>query len=119
MKAIDLFAGDGGVKGHVVSMQSEGWRDGRPVQSVAVCECGWRNTVAWGEYAAQDHAIYSHWMEQHEYKFNAQVSRPCPDCGAKVGEQHNDWCDVERCPDCGGQLISCDCECKLRRNYGH
>ena len=50
-----------GVKGHVVSMQTKGARAGRPAYSVAVCECGWNNTVAWGEHEAQDRAIYAHW----------------------------------------------------------
>lgn len=53
-----------GVKGHVVSMQSEGWSNGRPVQSVAVCECGWSNTVSWGGHEAQDRAISAHWKAQ-------------------------------------------------------
>lgn len=33
----------------------------------------------------------------------------CGDCGAKEGEYHLDGCDIERCPVCYGQLISCGC----------
>lgn len=33
--------------------------------------------------------------------------RNCPDCDAKPGEKHRHGCDVERCPCCGFQLLTC------------
>jgi hypothetical protein len=33
----------------------------------------------------------------------------CGDCGSTPGHLHHPECDMERCPRCGGQLISCGC----------
>lgn len=34
----------------------------------------------------------------------------CHDCGVDPNNFHINGCDVERCPNCGRQSISCDCE---------
>ena len=33
----------------------------------------------------------------------------CGDCGGHYGEKHTQGCDLEVCPKCGMQFISCDC----------
>jgi hypothetical protein len=35
--------------------------------------------------------------------------RPCRDCGVTKGQFHVPGCDVERCPSCDGQVITCRC----------
>jgi len=41
----------------------------------------------------------------------------CHDCGVEEGELHKEGCDMETCPKCGGQLISCDCRTEDLPDY--
>jgi hypothetical protein len=44
-----------------------------------------------------------------KYVFSEDGQHRCGDCNAKEGEPHHMGCDMEECPSCGGQFISCDC----------
>jgi len=37
------------------------------------------------------------------------ATRPCHDCNVTKGNYHHPGCDMEECPKCHGQLISCGC----------
>lgn len=34
---------------------------------------------------------------------------PCGDCGVKRDGWHHPGCDLQQCPRCRGQMLSCDC----------
>jgi hypothetical protein len=45
------------------------------------------------------------------------IKRPCHDCGVICGELHLDGCDMERCPRCRGQYLSCGCRTEEDDEY--
>jgi hypothetical protein len=58
---------------------------------------------------------YDKWDEVEENEDDLDWNKftsehPCHDCFVKKGEYHIPGCDVERCPKCKEQLISCDCK---------
>jgi hypothetical protein len=43
---------------------------------------------------------------------------PCHDCAAVKGQLHVPGCDVESCPRCGGQFITCECSIRSPDDEG-
>lgn len=70
------------------------------------CDCG-------KEMSEADGCEFSHF----EYgdgtvleRVKSTMTGRCGDCGAKENYYHHMGCDMERCPGCGKQAISCDCD---------
>ncbi len=54
-------------------------------------------------------------LNEKKYKRDTtyyDVNHNCHDCGIynNAGNLHHYGCDIERCPRCKGQLISCNCK---------
>jgi hypothetical protein len=45
----------------------------------------------------------------HPTPFISDDGSRCGDCNCKSESYHHPGCDMERCPGCGHQLISCGC----------
>jgi hypothetical protein len=48
------------------------------------------------------------WSDEKRYG-TVMVTYPCGDCATPPGGVHHHGCDIEECPACGRQAISCDC----------
>jgi len=74
----------------------------------------------WGQRLAGDQLVLS--LEDADGEMHSRIPygpigdgfgdgvRICHDCAANPGQFHALGCDMERCPICGGQLISCSCD---------
>ena len=46
---------------------------------------------------------------EEEFARGGQAHQRCPDCGVAQGGFHHPACDIEECPRCHRQLLSCGC----------
>jgi hypothetical protein len=85
------------------------WSDGSPIL-ISFDEKGlieWEKTVEANPWLTQ-YCKLRGFEVSREFERRLREAR-CHDCQAMPGEFHQPGCDVESCPFCGHQIISCDC----------
>ena len=60
-------------------------------------------------YPMVEYSGKKYWRQKVGDEGWVKPGKRCGDCGALYGYFHHPGCDLERCPVCGDQLLSCDC----------
>ena len=60
-------------------------------------------------YGDESLAGFTQEQRRKVYRRLADPDHRCHDCAAEIGTVHHFGCDMEECPLCGGQMISCNC----------
>jgi hypothetical protein len=94
---------------------------------VAVCRRCSREMLAThacmtGEYVGPDGVVFPaipFGRERGAMRSVAAAGRPaCGDCGSIFGQAHHEACDLEQCPACRGQRLTCGCPLEWRAAHG-
>ena len=64
----------------------------------------------WGEKVTEAQGLKRIKIGNKIYKRVPCGSHQCGDCAVIHGQLHVPGCDMERCPKCRGQILSCDCD---------
>lgn len=65
------------------------------------------NTFVW--YADGEKLLAIPYSNPYFSPFD-DLDHRCHDCGVALGRIHHPGCDLEECPRCHGQLLSCECD---------
>lgn len=64
----------------------------------------WLNNQSYQRFRYGEEPMWRH------SEYGDHPIRACGDCSCLPGQYHASYCDIEQCPRCEGQFLSCDCE---------
>lgn len=75
----------------------------------AVCDSCGQEMKPGGGCTVTKYDDFKDQISRDRVPYPADEEKPCHDCNCGPGKLHHPGCDMERCPKCSGQSLSCDC----------